>query len=102
MKPTRYYKSKLYIAVERSEKDSWGTWQQVTTATVHHGFKLLYQYDEVYEYTPERWDAMRRRIQTEAKAKGREFEERTFEEGRPLLTSYPIWTHKPRTERVIT
>lgn len=88
----RFYRDRLYIGVSTQQKDSFGTWIDVATAKVFHGKPDLSFYgDEVYEYTPEIWEGLRRRIQVEAVSQGREFVEVTMPR-QPLLTSYTIWT----------
>ena len=83
----RFYKDRRYIGVQHHQKDSWGDWRDVTTAKLFLGRPDLGFYgDEVYEYTPVKWQELKCRVLEEAKKLGREFAETSF-----LLTSYPIW-----------
>ena len=94
---TRFYKVKLYIGVQTHKKDAWGDWQQVTSAKVFHGKPDMgFWGDEVYVFTPQMWDSLRKRIQKEAMLLERQFAEVREEDlkGPPLLTSYPIWSQK--------
>ena len=87
----RFYKDRLYIGVQDHNKDSWGDWQDITTAKVFRGKPDMGFYgDEVYEYTEATWATLRSRIQQEATQLNREFAEVGLPR-QPLLTSYPIW-----------
>jgi len=84
----RFFKNRQYIGIQTHQRDSWGAWQDITSAKLFWGRPDSFYNDKIYEYTPIKWAELRDYINKEAHVLKREFAERPG-----LITSYPIWEH---------
>lgn len=86
---TRFYKDTRYMGVMYQAKDTMGEWRKEINLQSFYGRPYnRYDYDEIYEYTPELWQSFVDKALAQGKTTNRE-----VVQADNWLYLAPIWIH---------
>lgn len=93
-KINRFYKTTRYMGVKHQAKDTFGEWREEINLKSWYGRPYnQYEFDEIYEYTPELWQVFVNKAIEQGRATNRE-----VVQGEDYLYLSPIWKHGVRHE----
>lgn len=98
-KVRRFFKDKWYIGVNNKSRDTFGEWRDEINFKKFqgrpHGPTGVYEYDEIYDYTPDRWAHLLAKAETQAQASNGS---REVAIGPDYVYLVPVWIHHKKIE----